>query len=66
MTALHAKVEAAMPGEKAKKRFHKGKFVKAVAWEATWLRIELQRMSGCCFWNKAGEYIGKTWKDRLQ
>ncbi len=55
-----------MPGEKAKKRFHKGKFVKAVAWEATWLRIELQRMSGCCFWNKAGEYIGKTWKDRLQ
>ncbi|MCB5173911.1 hypothetical protein [Microvirga lenta] len=66
LTALHAKVEAAMPDGKVKKRFHKGELVKAVAWEATWLRIELERMSGCEFWNKANQYLGKAWKDRPQ
>lgn len=66
LTALHAKVEAAMPDGKAKKRFHKGELVKAAAWEATWLRIELERMSGYEFWNKANQYLGKAWKDRPQ
>ncbi len=66
VTALHAKVEAAMPDGQVKKRFHKGEFVKAVAWEATWLRIELERMSGYEFWNKADQYLGKAWKDRPQ
>jgi len=66
LSALHAKVEAAMPDGKARKRFHKGEFVSAVAWEATWLRIELERMSGYEFWNKANQYLGKDWKDRPQ
>lgn len=64
VTALHAKVEAAMPDGQVKKRFHKGELVKAVAWEATWLRIQLERMSGYEFWNKANQYLGKAWKDR--
>jgi hypothetical protein len=63
LTALHATVEAAMPDGKAKKRFHKGDFETAVKWEARWLRIDLGRMSGYGFWNKANQYLGQSWED---
>lgn len=64
LTKLHATVEAAMPDEKAKKRFHKGDFVKAVAWEARWLQSDLERMSGYGVWSKADRYLGRPWEDR--
>lgn len=63
LTVLHAKVEAAMPDGKAKKRFHKGDFETAVKWEARWLQIDLGRMSGYGFWNKANQYLGQHWED---
>jgi hypothetical protein len=66
LRALHATIVAALPGDGDEQRFRKGELVAATAWEARWLQSELQRLSGCGYWHKTGDYVGRRWEDRPQ
>ncbi|WP_046865133.1 hypothetical protein [Microvirga massiliensis] len=64
LAAVHAKIMTALPGDDGPKKFRKGDLVDVVSWQAKWLLIELERMTGFNFWNKASDHIGIAYEDR--